>query len=413
MKQRVYFFFPYKEVGGVQLLFLRLSEALSKLDKFEVYLIDYKDGYMAQHIDKNSKVHLLVYAQANFIKFKNEDVVVFQSLPLSCIPKNLIFSEKTKLLFWNLHPLNFGAFTLYLNRLFKVRIIRKFIVFIFTRTYFRKQLQTIRLFEKNKSLCFMDSANVKSIEKIFNITVKTPIYLPLIIKDIQKLEISYEDLASEQIRCLWIGRICDFKVHILLYTIKEILKNYPKAKITIIGNGDYLDYLKQEVKNMGHIDIVFKDFIAPEDVKNEVKKNHIGLAMGTAALDMAKYGLPVISLDAFYQQVKIDYRFKWLHERKDYNLGEICENEKQNKLVFDGMPINILLEQIFKNYEDLSQKSFDYVSSNFDTNNTLEKFIKVLDGVQLYFEDIPLHLFEFNFLQKIRDAKPNYIEFEY
>ena len=46
MDKKIYFCFPYKEVGGVSIVFLRLSKELSKKG-YKCFLIDYKDCYMA------------------------------------------------------------------------------------------------------------------------------------------------------------------------------------------------------------------------------------------------------------------------------------------------------------------------------------------------------------------------------
>ena len=54
-------------------------------------------------------------------------------------------------------------------------------------------------------------------------------------------------------------------------------------------------------------------------------------AMGTAALDAARLGLPTILLDAAYGRVTGDYRFKWLFETKHYSLGDVVNESHFEK----------------------------------------------------------------------------------
>jgi len=47
---KLYFCFPYRGVGGVSLLFLRVAEFLSQFRFAECHLVDYVDGFMAKNL---------------------------------------------------------------------------------------------------------------------------------------------------------------------------------------------------------------------------------------------------------------------------------------------------------------------------------------------------------------------------
>ena len=68
-KKNLYFFFPYRGVGGVPVLFLRLANYLSNMNVYNIFLIDYEDGYMAKNYDKDSGVKFVGYSQNTNIKF--------------------------------------------------------------------------------------------------------------------------------------------------------------------------------------------------------------------------------------------------------------------------------------------------------------------------------------------------------
>ncbi|TLS71842.1 glycosyltransferase family 4 protein [Aliarcobacter thereius] len=402
-KKDLYLFFPMKEVGGVQILFLRLSEYLAKMNLFNIYLIDYKDGYMANNYDKNN-IYLVEYNHKNNIYFKDNDIVLFQSMPLSSMPLNLVFSPKTKILFWNLHPLNFGSFSQNINN----KILSNIINYILRKTFYKNELNTIKLFNQNHAICFMDGANINSIYNIFKYKIEFPLLIPLLIQNIKKVKFIQEN--SESINALWIGRICDFKVHILIYTIKELSKIKPNSNFTIIGDGDYLNYLKNELSKIKNINIIYRKYISPNDLEKEIVNYNIGFSMGTSALDMAKHGLPTICLDAFYEKIDGYYKFKWLFERNDFTLGEILNNNSLSKNIEDNN-LKQIIGLCIDSFDEFSNKSFEYVNKNFNVDNSIESIKEFIYKSTLYYKNIPKKYFEFNLIQKIKKTKKAYGEY--
>src|SRR5690606_28464442 len=55
---KLFFCFPYRGVGGVSLLFMRLGTFLAEQHGMEVTLIDYADGFMAKNL-RSDRVKLL------------------------------------------------------------------------------------------------------------------------------------------------------------------------------------------------------------------------------------------------------------------------------------------------------------------------------------------------------------------
>ena len=53
---KLYFCFPEKKVGGVSILFLRISKNLSEKFFKKTYLIDFEDGYMARSLSEKDKL---------------------------------------------------------------------------------------------------------------------------------------------------------------------------------------------------------------------------------------------------------------------------------------------------------------------------------------------------------------------
>ena len=95
MKKSITFFFPYYELSGVPVLFLNLAEFISSHFNYDVYIIDYKDGYMARNREKKSKVKLIEFENGNFISISDTILVMQAILPYAIRPE-LLISKKTQ-----------------------------------------------------------------------------------------------------------------------------------------------------------------------------------------------------------------------------------------------------------------------------------------------------------------------------
>lgn len=328
-KRNLYFFFPYRGVGGVPILFLRLANYLSNINSYNIFLIDYVDGYMAKSYNKSKNILLVKYATNEMINFKDNDIVVFQSMPLWGMPSNLNFSKKTKLIYWNLHPYNMFGYASSISKYFKNQFVQKLVTIGFRYFIYFYDKKSVQIFNDKKSIYFMDGENYIKTKELLDVDIANPLYSPLIIDDIDNIKQQYTP-NDNILNSIWIGRIGDFKVHILLYTLQQlnkIAKNYKKSIVfTIVGRGEYLDYLQEQTNSLNDIEIKYIDYIDPNDLKEFLIDMDIGFAMGTATLDFAKYGLPTVLLDFAYEEITKDYRFDWLYNTKNFTLGRQITN---------------------------------------------------------------------------------------
>ncbi|MCT7511864.1 glycosyltransferase family protein [Aliarcobacter cryaerophilus] len=407
-KKDLYFFFPYKGVGGVPVLFLRLANYLEKLDLYNIFLIDYQNGYMANNYNQKSNIRFISYSQDTKIKFEDNDIVVFQSMPLWGMPSNLVFANTTKLIYWNLHPYNMFGYASSISKYFKNKFVQKIVTLIFRYFIYPNDRKAVKIFHEKKSIFFMDGENYINTKELLDIEINQPIYLPLVIDNIENIKQNYTP-NKELLNCIWIGRIGDFKVHILLYSLKklnEIAKKHKKNIIfTVVGTGEYLEYLKEETSNLSEIEIKYIDYIDPLNLKEFLKDMDIGFAMGTAALDFAKYGLPTVLLDFSYEELNKDYKFDWLYNTKDFTLGrhitdKICK--KNNSSLED------MLSEIGANFEIVSQKSFAYIKNSFAIKINVNKFIDLIEKSSLIYADLDKKYFQMNMFHKFISAKKYY-----
>lgn len=407
-KKNLYFFFPSYSIGGVAILFLRLADYLSNSNLYNVLIIDYEDGYMAKNYDKDKNIQFIIYDEKKNIDFNNKDIIVFQSMPLWGIPKNLVFSKKTKLIYWNLHPYNMFGYAYRIDSVFKNKLLHKIVTLIFRYSIYFNDRKAVKIFDDKKSLFFMDEENLNQTKNWLDIKLKNKLYLPLSIDNLKNIKINYLP-SKDNLTCAWIGRIGDFKVHILLYTLKKlndiVIKTGRKLLFSIVGTGEYLEYLKEKTSSLNDINITFIDYIDPKNLNSFLKDIDLGFAMGTAALDFAKFGVPTILLDFSYKDIKMDYKFDWLYNTKNFTLGREINNtlyESQNK------SLESLLNNLSTDYNMISLKSFNYIRDNFKIEKNANKFIDLVDKSSLTYSDLSERYFEMNRFHKLIGAKKYY-----
>jgi hypothetical protein len=407
-KKNLYFFFPYRGVGGVPVLFLRLANYLSNMNVYNIFLIDYEDGYMAKNYDKDSGVKFVGYSQNTNIKFENNDIVVFQSMPLWGIPPNLLFSDFTKLIYWNLHPYNIFGYASSISKYFKNKFVRKLFTMGFRYFIYANDRKAVKLFDIKKSIFFMDGENLTKTKELLDIKINNPLYLPLIIDNIENIKENYMP-NDDMLNCIWLGRIGDFKVHILLYTLKKlnaiVIKYKKEVVFTIVGTGEYLDYLKHKVSFLSNIKIEYINYIDPIDLKSLLKDKDMGFAMGTAALDFAKYGLPTVLLDFDYEEITSDYKFNWLYCTQDYTLGRQI-NDKSCQL--GNNSLQNMLNNLEYSYKLIADKTFKYIENNFTVEMNVNKFVSLLENSKLVYKDLDSKWFRMNLCHKLIGAKKYY-----
>lgn len=407
-KKNLYFFFPYRGVGGVPVLFLRLASYLEKLNSYNIFLIDYQDGYMANNYNQKSNIKFIPYSQDTNIKFEDNDIVVFQSMPLWGLPLNLVFENATKLIYWNLHPYNMFGYASSISKYFKNKFVQKIVTLIFRYFIYPNDRKAVKIFNDKKSIFFMDGENYIKTKELLDIEINQPIYLPLVIDNIENVKQNYTP-NKELLNCIWIGRIGDFKVHILLYTLKklnEIAKNHKKNILfTVVGTGEYLEYLKEETSNLSEIEIKYVDYIDPLNLKEFLKDMDIGFAMGTAALDFAKYGLPTVLLNFAYEELNQDYKFDWLYNTKDFTLGRHITDKMCG---INNNSLENILNEVEANFETVSQKSFAYIKNNFAIEINVNKFIDLIEKSSLIYRDLDKQYFQMNVFHKLIGAKSYY-----
>src|SRR5215469_15466463 len=99
------FCFPYRGIGGVPVLFMRIARRLASSDEHDVSVVDFPDGAMANSI-VGQKITLIPYNQDSEVVIPAYSIIVFLSLNPWAIWLNLQIPDSVRLFFWNCHPFN-------------------------------------------------------------------------------------------------------------------------------------------------------------------------------------------------------------------------------------------------------------------------------------------------------------------
>lgn len=406
---KICFYFPYDEVSGVPVLFFRMANELAVLNKLiQIYVIDYADGVMARNLINSSSISLLPFKDGVSISPPEDAVLVMQSiLPYSMRPELKILPN-TKLIFWNLHPDCLVPSLIPLPYLRSLQNKNFEFYSLLAQTLYRSLIRNLREFTEQaiakKALWFMDQPNLDKTCKYLFKSISDVDFVPVPALE-SKLIKSIVLPKKDALNFTWVGRLCDFKSHILIYTIKKLssLAHGQKKKIrfSIVGEGPF----KREINNL-NVDHEWFSIEMLGSLKPDVLDNFlleytdVLTAMGTSALEGAKLGIPTILLDISYYPVMGDYMFRWLHESKNFDLAhEITQFDLKE----GNLSLNNMLNDLHSNYQELSTKALEYFLKNHEMKIVLDKFILKVKETEMKFSDINPALLNKSLLRKTYD----------
>ena len=383
--KKVAFCFPYRGVGGVSNMFGRQANYLAEYTKLKVSIIDFSDGALSNQVSE--KVNSIFYENINPVELLDFDYVIFQSMtPWSIYPK-INFRSNTCLIFIstlteNFYPFLPGAMRNLIgaNKTFRSIIWRTFLSSEFNKSQnFIKQLLSLN------SLVFLDGNIAKNTAEDFGVNVENAPIIPLFSDNCSTSpEFLFKKRTSKlpKIKILWIGRLADFKISILnrvlddLSNIDSIKKD--QLSFTIVGSGSYSKRLKIP-KEFSADQIIKVKHVKPSNIESIIREHDVVFAMGTAALDAARLGVPVVRLDYSYKFVDKNYRYKFLHQVKGYSLGDKIESRFYDK---GGLEIDGIFETLTNDWLKSAQRDYEYYRTNHQIDASIEKLLNTMQVSQ-------------------------------
>ena len=399
---KVTFFFPFHIISGVPVLFSNLAKYISNNHEVEVTIIDYEDGYMSRILEHETKIKKIFFYDGKSISI-DTDVLVLQSiLPFQLRPEVKI-SNKTKLLFWNLHPDNLilNTFPWKLFRNIRFNFYKKLVVVFSSKKYNQIKSFITDSIDDN-GLVFMDSSNYNHTINFYNLKLENPInFLPIACSNGSFREYSAVNSKST-LNISWVGRICDFKINSLNFLIHNLSStaNNLKQKIIlyVIGSGNeekninYNNYLNNyfEVVKLGSLNKIKLDEFLYSNID-------INASMGTSILESAKFGIPSIVLDFDNKNINSNYSYRWLHETINYDLGHFITNDDY----LGNITMNKMIFQFNKESEIISKNVYDYYIENHSLESVSKSLLASIKKTKLIYSNINLSLLKKGLVRRL------------
>jgi hypothetical protein len=385
---KIVFFFPYRGVGGVPVLFLRVANALlCSYPTLCISLIDYPDGYMASNAaDKRLEIIPLIPGQK--IAIPNDSVCIMQSLPLWRIPLEISFGPETRLLLWHLHPFNIvpGAHWLWpKQKSLSLQLLMRKALFSVQR---RKLRNLIEECQHHHGIVFMDQANCDGVKLATGACIDAPVFVPVPSSDVA-FEQPTRHVPSVPLHCAWVGRLEDFKIPILTYTLARVaeyavLRNRPIV-FHVVGAGSQaaeIALLGEHLKNR-IFSVICHGAIPLEQLDTFLIENiDLLFAMGTAALEGAKLAIPVALLDFSYSPLNGDYIYHYLFDSRNYTLGSPITDANYSQ---GNSSLESMLDDLINSYPELSNKTRSYFIEHHSVESVLKLFVSAVCNTKFTF----------------------------
>lgn len=402
LNQEICFFFPYFEESGVPVLFYRMANVIaSGYPSCNVSIIDFENGAMWKNVDSLVNIRKIQFLEGVSVSPPDNSVLVLQAILPYYWPSELVLKPNQRLFFWNLHPHNLVPSLLpmpFLRDLaFNNFIVYKLVAKLYPNLINRLQSYTSTLLNK-RALFFMDKPNLELTEKYLFLKIQNRDFMQ-VPAEASKIG-SFPKITIElgrKIRIGWIGRLCDFKSYILVYTVKkinEIALDFRDKNIEfhIVGDGPFQSYIKENLKKFDNISIVYHGSIPHKDIDKFISDEiDIVMAMGTSALEGAKLGKPTFILDPILEEVKNDYFFRMIYDTQEFDLGHFIE---ESDYVKANTSLKDSLEDIFNNYSINANKSYLYFNENHNLENVKDIFFKKISESQLLYSMLSPNYFK-------------------
>jgi hypothetical protein len=223
------------------------------------------------------------------------------------------------------------------------------------------------------SLVFMDGSTWQGTADRLEIAPRR-VFVPVIVEVADQNPRAAQSVAPAR-RVGWLGRLDDFKISILNHAIgaceRVAAQDGREIEFVVIGDGPLAGQLRQPatasvtVRRLGTLEGAERDrALATFDVL---------FAMGTSALEGARLGVPTILLDFSYARIPSDYRFRWLLDARDFELGRLIDS------TLCGQESAVSLRERFAELDrdpmEWSRRTFEYCRTHHSLDSGVNAFL--------------------------------------
>lgn len=279
--KNILFYFPSRTIGGTQYLYSRCANYLALHSPYKIYYVDLNDGFAASNL-LNSKVNIIEKTES-ITQLPDDTLCVIQLNFIDSVFQKIKPGNNCHFVFWAITP----------NSITK-KIQLKFIP-VLTKTERDNVGKALKCLSDKCNIIYMDHENYHINSRCFGYDIE-PTYVPVPIDDKYVVKsVTGQSLHEDKFRFAWLGRLDSDKLPTLITFMNELeLVKDKCTNLSIIGNGDSIDYLKSVTPKYNY-PIVFTGPMINEDLNKYIDNEiDVGLGMGLSALEFAKRGKPTI-----------------------------------------------------------------------------------------------------------------------
>lgn len=379
--KNICFYMPSHTVGGCEYLFARIAKYLS--DKFNIYYIDYPDGF-TRSLLKDTSVKFIDYSDnCNEIKLINNCTVITPVTLAFKLPR--FNADPVKILFWNLHPENINWFRIF-NKLSCAQLGK-----------FLKNLS------QNGGLINYDIATYSTAKKYYKNIKKNYVSILMEKTDYQIRE---KLINANELNIAWLGRLDSDKIYTLI-NLLENLKNYKSSlnvNLHIIGDGDSKSKI-DEKKYSKYFNIKFVGTIINDELKNYLNENiDILFGMGTSLLEAERLAIP--SFLGFLSDCQFsNNEYVFTSDLEEYLVG--CSLNFRT-LNLKRQNLQNILDKFTSDIGSYSKAVINHFIKNFEISSNISSLLNALENCSYYQEELSCDLIKFKYKKKLK----NYIEYK-
>lgn len=241
----------------------------------------------------------------------------------------------------------------------------------------------IRQLQTNRSLWFMDDTGMFNLANDFDLQIEKPVFVPIpVIVPRGNSYMNRKSHSAEALQLTYIGRSVDWKMKPLKKILSDIVEVKSLKEILFTVVVDDARAMKEMIEldrfgGVSNFTLKIMENLNPSDINEFLMQySDLHFAMGTAALDAAKLGIPTIVMDYSPKELPGDYTYSWLFEVKDFSLGK----NLLKRSALPGLSMKELLDKVNSDplfIPQVSSLSHDYVLKAHDVKNIVNEIIKL------------------------------------
>lgn len=241
----------------------------------------------------------------------------------------------------------------------------------------------IRQLQTNRSLWFMDDTGMFNLANDFDLQIEKPVFVPIpVIVPRGNSYMNRKSHSTEVLQLTYIGRSVDWKMKPLKKILSDIVEVKSLKEILFTVVVDDARAMKEMIEldrfgGVSNFTLKIMENLNPSDINEFLMQySDLHFAMGTAALDAAKLGIPTIVMDYSPKELPGDYTYSWLFEVKDFSLGK----NLLKRSALPGLSMKELLDKVNSDplfIPQVSSLSHDYVLKAHDVKNIVNEIIKL------------------------------------